>query len=172
MRTRATGTLRRTARMLSLGLAASGAALVLTAAPASAFPSIGSISARLTIFPSNPSGPCGPNHLAVNVHGQVATRFGSGQELINAGYGVKIEGWGEDPVFDNREFGPYVLRGTDLGLTTGGMSYNLRRCVSKSDLNEDEDGADELYAKAWLLDGKNREVRNIESRTVQIVVQR
>lgn len=160
----ASGTLRKIARVLSLGLASAAASLVLTAPTANALPFIGGISARLTIF--DRGGSCGFRDHPVNVHGFINTNFGNGQELIDGGYGIKIEGWGEDPVRDNREFGPSVLRGSDLIAWPGGMSYNLRRCVPFSTLDEDTPDSDEIYVKVWLLDRNNNEVRNIESRTI------
>jgi hypothetical protein len=159
------GTLRKVARLLSLGLAVATTSLVLITPPANALPFIGGISTRLTIFDTG--GSCGFRDHAVNVHGFLSTKFGSGQELIDAGYRIKIEGWGEDPIRDNRVFGPSVLRGSDLTAWPAGMSYNLRRCIPFPILNEDTPDSDEIYVKVWLLDRNNNEVRNIESNTIR-----
>jgi hypothetical protein len=102
------GTLRKMARTLSLGLTAAAASLALITPTANALPFIGGISARLTIFDSG--GSCGFRDHAVNVHGFLSTKFGTGQELIDAGYRIKIEGWGEDPIRDNQYSGhPYYV---------------------------------------------------------------
>jgi hypothetical protein len=48
----------------------------------------------------------------------------------------------------------------------------LSRCVSKDDLDEDDDGGDELYLKVWLYNGKGDVARRAQSNMVRIVIQR
>jgi hypothetical protein len=165
------GTTRRTIRTLSSGLALAVAALVLAASPATALPIYGNLVARLMIFGDGNSS-CSSSHRLVRMSAGVDTQFGSGQQLIDQGYTIRIEGWGSDPTFDNREFGPYGLRGPQLTSTPDGLRAYLSRCVSKEDLNEDEDGGDELYLKARLYDGRGKLARDTRSNTVRIVVQR
>lgn len=158
--TRSKGSFRRIVRMLSVGLVAATVSLVLAAPPASAKTLALGITARLIILG-------GPFNYTVIVRGKQYTNFGPGQELINLGYGVKLEGWGDDPLFDNREFGPFTLRGPDLLSQADGFTYELRRTVSLADLDEDIPDSDEIFMKVWLVDRTGAKVRNIESNTIK-----
>jgi hypothetical protein len=159
-------------------IAASGVFALCAAAPANA--AIGPISTTLTV--KRVPTPADTRALyAVNVTGVVTMTLAEAQAVKAqaqrpsnqgcCGHWMEINLWGDDPFSDDLLRGTWSLQGAtypiQLTATAAGLRFAWQRGLFGSELNEDPEGRDELYAGVRLLTTPGR--KTVQSRTTNVV---
>jgi hypothetical protein len=159
---------KKVARTLLLGGATLAMTVGLASAPAHAATGM---SAHLTIQKENNQNACW-----VATEGLIPMNQYDAQGYINNGARMELRIYGDDPSYDNLQYGPYWYGGSTAGgypqlwAAADGIHFFRTIRISCSHLNEDsgwyEGSGDEIYVKAKFIDGDGG-VRQVNTNVVK-----
>jgi TctA family transporter len=141
-------------------LAAAAAVMTvgLSAAPANA--AIGPMTAKLTVTPYK------PGYHNVAVFGLVKMSQGEAQSLLNSGHRIVMRLWGEDVFYDDLLIGPYSPQFGPAATAQGLEFHRVMIGVNDNVLDEDPEGADELYVGARLVRPGGSTIKSVTTNRV------